>query len=624
MAGILPKRAGAKVPAEWLASAVALLQLAHREIRVTRALVESLHEFFTWQWQLGHTPRQAVAMTCASGGTIQPSAGAYVDSREARPPKGAAAGAVFGADELRQVPKLERLSAKLRKLEDQRDEHTTKAEVAEVRAEHVKSGAKRAELLNKAREERRKAERAKDEIATLQDELTDEERRGVRSGEWSQVKPPRAAAANPARRSTGPAACPPEQSACGLGLEGASCGLPATLVLASTRGSPTPQIARYCLTSADRLIPSHDARRGFVKRDDYPAEVQEREYHRDKGEQLKVLSTAQNLIPELIFNGAPGAIDGLPVVTPQGVVLGGNGRTQALQLHYSQGGRTARDFLLDHAGQFGFSREQVAALADPVVVRVVAMQPPDTREYKRAAQELVRVLNIPLTQSLGVRAESVAESRRISDEVLEILSVALADGQTSLADYLGSRASRALIDALRRNGIIHERNVARFVLPDGAGLNEDGKRFVERLLTAAIVPDAEVLESLGPGIVGMLARGAPWILSAAASGEPWDLRPALYAAAKDLADMRGRSIESVPEFLRQGSMFGKPASLGNPTAEQLLILLFETQRKPTRFQAFAKQYAGYAARNPIHQTSLFPGQVVTPKDGLERAMQWTQ
>ena len=252
------------------------------------------------------------------------------------------------------------------------------------------------------------------------------------------------------------------------------------------------------------------------------------------------------------------------------------------------------------------------------------MQPPDTREFKRAAQELVRVLNIPLTQSLGVRAESVAESRRISDEVLEILSVALADGQTSLADYLGSRASRALIDALRRNGIINDRNVARFVLPDGAGLNEDGKRFVERLLTAAIVPDAEVLESLGSGIVGMLARGAPWILSAAASGEPWDLRPALYAAAKDLADMRGRSIESVPEFLRQGSMFGKPASLGNPTAEQLLILLFETQRKPTRFQAFAKQYAGYAARNPIHQTSLFPGQVVTPKDGLERAMQWTQ
>jgi hypothetical protein len=70
------------------------------------------------------------------------------------------------------------------------------------------------------------------------------------------------------------------------------------------------------------------------------------------------------------------------------------------------------------------------------------MHPPDTPQYKRAAQELVRLLNIPLTQGLGVRAESVAESRRLSDEVLEILSVVLADGQTSLADYLGSRASR--------------------------------------------------------------------------------------------------------------------------------------------------------------------------------------
>jgi hypothetical protein len=105
----------------------------------------------------------------------------------------------------------------------------------------------------------------------------------------------------------------------------------------------------------------------------------------------------------------------------------------------------------------------------------------------------------------------------------------------------------------------------------------------------------------------MLARGAPWILSAAAAGDVWDLRGPLYAAAKDLADLRGRGLESVGEFLRQGSMFGKPAVLGNPTAEKLLYLLFETQRKPTRFQAFAKQYAGYAARNPVNQTALFPG-----------------
>lgn len=619
--GIRPKRARAQVPTDWLASAVALLQLAHPSIRVQRQTVARLLEFLTWQWRLGHTPRQAVAMICASGGVLRPSAGAYVDSRPARPPKGATAGQAFGADELRQAPKLERLSDKLRKLEEKRDELTTKAEVAEVRAEHSQRPAKRAELRDKASEARRKAAGLAAQMAELQATLTTEQRRSVKAGEWSQVRSERVTKRAQGRRAGGAAVCPPDQSACALGLQGAICGLPATLVLASARGAPLPQTARYCLTSADRLIPSHDARRGFVKRDDYPTDVQEREYHRDRGEQIKVLSTAQNLIPALIFNGAPGAIDGLPVVTPQGVVLGGNGRTQALQLHYHQGGRAARDFLLDHAGQFGFSRQQVEAIADPVVVRVVSMHPPDSVQYKRAAQELVRLLNVPLTQSLGVRAESVAESRRLSDEVLEILSVALGDGQTSLADYLSSRQSRPLMDALRRSSILSDRNVARYILPDGGAFSEDGKRFVERLLTAAIVPSAELLEQLGPGTVGMLARGAPWILSAAAAGEAWDLRPGLYAAAKDLADLRGRSIESVPEYLRQGSMFGKPASLGNPTAEKLLVLLFDAQRKPTLFYAFAKAYAGFAARNPINQVGLFPSEQVSPQDGLDRALQ---
>ena len=122
----------------------------------------------------------------------------------------------------------------------------------------------------------------------------------------------------------------------------------------------------------------------------------------------------------------------------------------------------------------------------------------------------------------------------------------------------------------------------------------------------------------------MLARGAPWILSAAAAGDVWDLRGPLYAAAKDLADLRGRGLESVGEFLRQGSMFGKPAVLGNPTAEKLLYLLFETQRKPTRFQAFAKQYAGSAARNPVNQTALFPAEIVSQQAALDGALGLTQ
>lgn len=414
------------------------------------------------------------------------------------------------------------------------------------------------------------------------------------------------------------ATCPPGQDACALGLEGATCGLPATLVLASARGAPVPTLARYCLTSADRLVPSHDARRGFVAREDYPAEVQEREYHRDKSEQYKVMATAQNLIPELIFNGAPGAIDGLPVVTPQGIVLGGNGRTQALQLHYEQGGQSARDYLLDHAAQFGFTREQVASIADPVVVRVVQTPDPSARDYRRQAQELVRLLNVPLTQSLGVRAEAVAESRRISDEILEILSVAFTNSDETLGDYLGSRASRPLVDAMQRAGIITDRNAGRLLTTERT-FSEDGKRFVERLLTAALLPDAALLDRLGPGPVGTLARSAPWLLSAAANGEGWDLRAPLLAAARDYTDLKSRDAHSVDEYLSQISMFGKPAVTGNQTAERLLRILFDLINKPLRFSQFARQFANYAAQNPKNQTALFAQEMLTPSQALERA-----
>jgi len=380
-------------------------------------------------------------------------------------------------------------------------------------------------------------------------------------------------------------------------------------------------VTRFCLTSADRLIASHDARRGFARRADYPDDVQEREYERDKREQYKVLTTAQNLIPELIFNGAPGAIDGLPVVTKEGIVLGGNGRTQAVQLHYSQGGHVAKDYLLDNAAQFGFTAEQVSAIPDPVVVRVVQAPDLDAPEFKRAAQELVRLLNVPLTQGLGVRAEALAESRRISNEVLEILSTALESG-SSLAEYLSSRSARTFADALRRAGIITDRNAGRHLNPDGT-FSEDGKRFAERLLTASLIPNTAILDQLGPGMVATLAAGAPWILSAAAHGEAWDLRKPMLAAAKDLADLLTRDIESVDAYLRQGGLFGKPATDGDPEAQSLLRLLYQVARQPTRFRAFAKRFAALAAQNPINQSSLFETETIRPSDALRRAIEAT-
>lgn len=85
---------------------------------------------------------------------------------------------------------------------------------------------------------------------------------------------------------------------------------------------------------------------GWGERPEYPREAQERDY-RERGEQAKVLAIAADYKPALIFNTAPGAIDGTPVISPSGLVLGGNGRTLATQLVYSGEGGPSAEHLRD-------------------------------------------------------------------------------------------------------------------------------------------------------------------------------------------------------------------------------------------------------------------------------------
>lgn len=409
--------------------------------------------------------------------------------------------------------------------------------------------------------------------------------------------------------------CPPDMPACGLGLLGGTCTVPAPLLLPSAQGAPQPQPARFCLAEARRLIASHDPTRGFVPRVDYPADVQERRYERDKGEQLKVLQIAQNMRPELMFNAAPSAIDGPPVVTETGYVLGGNGRTMGLQLHYHQGGTAARAYLIDHAQDFGFQPAQIEALREPVVVRVVP-----TDGSQRQLQELVRVLNVPLTQVLDVRSESVAEARRLSVDALSILAAAF-DGDETLNDYLASRASKPFTDALRRAGILTDRNTGRYLGPAG-GYTEDGKVFVERLLVAALIPDATLLDQLGAEARQTLARGAPWLLTAASyGGDAWDVRSVLRAAAQDFLHMRALGLRSPEDYLRQEGMFAEaePVVKRHALGPLLLHVLAQLMGKPLKFSWFARAYAGAARQHPEGQEALFPREVLTPEQALRQA-----
>jgi hypothetical protein len=603
-------------PAQWLADVEAALKALFPGAQFSRDLMQQLYPALTAEYRLSARPLQAAKTLCTCDGQRIVAKPQIATPQRLRPPKGARPGDVFGLEDLRESAHLEALKKRVEKLGLEASHAERRANAAGDRAQRARSDS-----LQKKYRDDQKAYLAQRSRLIDQIIQTNEEIREAREGTASRAKPHARKTRTQSPRAATPVlapTCPPDLPACSLGLLGGMCGLPATLVLAAAQGAPIPRTARYCLTSVWQITPSHNPLKGFAPNPNYPAGVQERPYDREKPEQLKVMGIAQNLVPELIFNGSPGAIDGLPVVTPTGIVLGGNGRSQGLQLHYAEGGQAARNYLLHQAGQFGFTREQVAQVQDPVVVRVIDTPPPEAPNYQSTLRELVRLLNVPLTQSLDIRSESVAEAHRLNDDAFDALTVGLGEDQT-LSEYLSSRQSRPFADALRRSGILTDRNAGRYLTPDGQAFSEDGKTLVERLLTAALVPDAALLDQAGPQLRGTLARGAPWLLSAAASGQPWDLRPAVMAALRDLVALRNQGQPSVDAYLRQTTMYGQPAVNGVPNGEAMLRVLYELGNRPVLFGRFARQYAELSRRHPTAQFSLLPQEQVTPSQAFAQS-----
>lgn len=366
------------------------------------------------------------------------------------------------------------------------------------------------------------------------------------------------------------------EDVCALGLPDGVGGDKAMVALPSARGTPRMLPARYVLTSASRLVASHDPL-SFDPRPDYPDATQERRYEREPAEKLKVVDIAQNMQPGLVANTNAGAVDGTPIVTTEGIVLSGNGRTMGVQRHYRSGRRVLADYLARHAAQFGLDPAAVGRLADPIVVRVLEVSPGDRAR-------LVRDFNVGLTQELAADVEAAALARQLPADVAALLREGRAD--ESLATYLRGRASLPLVGALERSGFINRANRARVLDADGL-LSAEARATVGRLLAAWVLPLA--LAERSPELARAIERSAPGWIAAAGAGPDWDLRGDMAAAAADFLALRG-SGQCLATWLRQEGLT-RHETEGRPTAALLLRILDLGASKPATLARVAASFA---------------------------------
>ena len=128
---------------------------------------------------------------------------------------------------------------------------------------------------------------------------------------------------------------------------------------------------QYRVVSADDLIASHDA--GALEiNPGYPVALQPRDRERLIMRE-QVTRMANTLRPEDLADGR-NLNQGAPLIRNDGIVLNGNGRIIAIQRAQARNKERAtayRDYLVENAATFGFSKEEVESVKNPVLVREV-------------------------------------------------------------------------------------------------------------------------------------------------------------------------------------------------------------------------------------------------------------
>lgn len=128
----------------------------------------------------------------------------------------------------------------------------------------------------------------------------------------------------------------------------------------------------YRIVPAETLIASNTA--DFGKNENYPEKLQPRDRDRVSMKE-QVDDMARNLRPEDLTESRS-VNQGAPLVNQDNVVENGNGRTMAITRAYTTDGdaykassQKYKQYLVEHAEEYGYTREEVETMQNPVLIR---------------------------------------------------------------------------------------------------------------------------------------------------------------------------------------------------------------------------------------------------------------
>lgn len=365
---------------------------------------------------------------------------------------------------------------------------------------------------------------------------------------------------------------------------------------------------RYEIVPAESLTPSHDVNNGYKKSEGFPTDaegrtVNDRDYEHDKAAQQNTDQIARN------YNGM--AIEQVPVVSDEGIVYDGNGRTMAGQKAAKEG--TDAEYindLLENAENFGFTREQIeqSGIEHPRLVMVT-----DERLPYDAATFAKFNRNEKKTQSNTEQAVAKAKTLT-SDEVSAI--VAEIEGNGSLdAFFNNSKAINDLVKTLVDKGIIGQNEVAQ-MMDSPERLSAQGREYVKNLLLGSIFkPETIRMLGIDSTVKNKAINAIRSVMDNMKLGE-FSLRDEIDQAIQLLYEAR-QGGNKVDTLLRTSDMFGEDAAKRYPSISQMMALALEG--KVSDFRDLLDEYNRIAAARNTGEGDVF-GEAPTKPELIKEFM----
>lgn len=358
----------------------------------------------------------------------------------------------------------------------------------------------------------------------------------------------------------------------------------------------------YVLVESGATVPSHDARHGFKQSEGFPTDekghtLNDRDYERDLD--------AQRVQREIARNYDARATQQPVVVSPEGFVLSGNGRTMSGDLAAMENTDGAyNSYVREYAEMWGFTSDQVEKLEHPRVVFVSDNPLPLTTETFAA-------FNAQETKTQSRTEKAVKMGKAVSDEDFAKILRVVTDGHETLADFYGNMSGVSeVINLLETSGVITQQDRAN--LFDGDALSDEGRNLLENVLLGKafegnpdVVRQLSEVRSLRTSVLNALF----YIVENERLNEEFRLGDELSRAINFVYHARkggGYSFgDKVRTFAQQTELFESTTDVSLEDVTVLLLADALNDKRTTLIKSIFKSYNERAEDAGRGQMSLF-------------------